>query len=62
MLYQGLCYIEVHYIEVHCITLICLLSWTPVGKDGRDGRDGSGIKVAFLTLLSLLLEKFRNSN
>ena len=61
---EGLCYIEVHYIEVplYHFNLFIVLN---TGKDGRDGRDGSGIKVGFSklqTLLSLLLEKFRNSS
>ena len=63
-LYQGLRYMEVHYIEVplYHFNLFIVLN---TGKDGRDGRDGSGTKVGFFklqTLLSLLFEKFRNSN
>ena len=55
---------EVHYIEVplYHFNLFIVLN---TGKDGRDGRDGSRTKVGFFklqTLLSLLFEKFRNSN
>ena len=61
---QGLRYMEVYYIEVplYHFNLFIVLN---TGKDGRDGRDGSGTKVGFFklqTLLSLLFEKFRNSN
>ena len=64
LLHQGLCYIEVHYIEVPLYHFKLFIVFN-TGKDGRDGRDSSGIKVGFFklqTLLSLLLEKFRNSN
>ena len=59
LLYRGLRYIEV---PLYHFNLFIVLN---TGKDGRDGRDGSGTKVGFFklqTLLSLLFEKFRNSN
>ena len=53
LLYQGLCYVEVHYIEVllYHFNLFIVLN---TGKDGRDGRDGSGIKVGLFKLQTLL--------
>ena len=54
LLYQGLCYIEVHYnikVPLYQFNLFIVLN---TGKDGRDGRDGSGIKVGLFKLQTLL--------